>query len=794
MGRRPLWALVLLASACVRCELDAAAQLNDEGVRLRAGGDLAGALAAFEAVISSQGQTPAATRHAAHVNALSLLSAAHFGVWTANDVLAACRPLAAGSPAIAGMLAHVAREHAIWSVDADGNRRLFEQAVQASVDGGHSLPAAMDGLRPVLGHLTLPFDGIGPQFAATVGGCLDRNTSIVRIGHAVAPADAAKSTHAMRSRDRSPSSSPSGLHVAWVSSDFKTASVGYSLLEFFSGDATAARPTDTCVFTAAATSQQTATAMSPLSWQPLDAAPAAERRRRAATRSECEWQLLRAHCSHRSLGPDHSVHDRLACTCGAFLEYRRPPLACSTAGVGAAVSDQQLLRDLHQISSMTPGLTPDASTPSTHAWPSPSFHVAVDLNGKTLGQRPLLWQHIGQPRSPSSPPSRLAPLVVLYLGFAETMGRVSHDYVLLDHVTQPPETAVRVATADDGRANAALCALADLSQGAGPSSRGSGRHGCLLRKYSERLLYVPPSYHALALPPAACKPPPSDDAGAAGRPFDGLVGEECSVATPDGRHQKRAVVIGFLHAASKLNARALAAAINVVLRSGPCAVLVLLQPRRGADVALLVLREAAARGLPPHRIQLVGAGAAATDNRADTRSVLPLLDVFLDTLPYGAHSSAADALAYGVPVVTIAGEEWAGRVAAGFLHVLADDGSSSTTDGVRAAVLQALVTHSWTEFESVAVALARSPIARAAATALLRASACDGQRQQQPSIWQPASPLRQHVDAGLAAAYEARSLRVHGHHHQHQQEDGAGRGAWHHVVVPSTPSTLRDVR
>ena len=44
-----------------------------------------------------------------------------------------------------------------------------------------------------------------------------------------------------------------------------------------------------------------------------------------------------------------------------------------------------------------------------------------------------------------------------------------------------------------------------------------------------------------------------------------------------------------------------------------------------------------------------------------------LADLFLDTLPYNAHTTASDALWTGVPVVTCIGEAFAGRVAASLL-------------------------------------------------------------------------------------------------------------------------------
>ena len=43
---------------------------------------------------------------------------------------------------------------------------------------------------------------------------------------------------------------------------------------------------------------------------------------------------------------------------------------------------------------------------------------------------------------------------------------------------------------------------------------------------------------------------------------------------------------------------------------------------------------------------------------------LPLADLFLDTAPFGAHTTVNDALFMGVPVVTMAGRSFAGRASA----------------------------------------------------------------------------------------------------------------------------------
>ena len=71
-----------------------------------------------------------------------------------------------------------------------------------------------------------------------------------------------------------------------------------------------------------------------------------------------------------------------------------------------------------------------------------------------------------------------------------------------------------------------------------------------------------------------------------------------------------------------------------------------------------------------------------------------LADLFLDTLPYNAHTTAADALWAGLPLVTCAGNAFAGRAAASLLH---------------AVRLPELVTSRLEEYEALALRLARDP-------------------------------------------------------------------------------------
>ncbi len=97
-------------------------------------------------------------------------------------------------------------------------------------------------------------------------------------------------------------------------------------------------------------------------------------------------------------------------------------------------------------------------------------------------------------------------------------------------------------------------------------------------------------------------------------------------------------------------------------------------------------REAAARGIDPVRLVF----AAKTGAIEEHLGRLVLADLFLDTLPYNAHTTASDALWAGVPVLTCAGEAFASRVAASLLV---------------AAGLPGLVTSSLEEYEALALAL-----------------------------------------------------------------------------------------
>jgi predicted O-linked N-acetylglucosamine transferase (SPINDLY family) len=101
-------------------------------------------------------------------------------------------------------------------------------------------------------------------------------------------------------------------------------------------------------------------------------------------------------------------------------------------------------------------------------------------------------------------------------------------------------------------------------------------------------------------------------------------------------------------------------------------------------------REAERRGVSGERI--VSADRAP---HAEHLARQRLADLFLDTLPYNAHTTASDALWAGVPVLTCTGDAFAGRVAASLLNAIG---------------LPELVTPTLQAYEALAVDLAIHPV------------------------------------------------------------------------------------
>jgi protein O-GlcNAc transferase len=124
-----------------------------------------------------------------------------------------------------------------------------------------------------------------------------------------------------------------------------------------------------------------------------------------------------------------------------------------------------------------------------------------------------------------------------------------------------------------------------------------------------------------------------------------------------------------------------------LLREVPGSVLWLLADREGTQRNLL--REAAARGVEAGRLVFAGRMPYARH-----LGRLGLADLFLDTLPYNAGTTASDALRNGVPVLTCVGKLLVSRMAGSLLRTVG---------------LAELITTSLQEYERKALELALHP-------------------------------------------------------------------------------------
>ena len=100
-------------------------------------------------------------------------------------------------------------------------------------------------------------------------------------------------------------------------------------------------------------------------------------------------------------------------------------------------------------------------------------------------------------------------------------------------------------------------------------------------------------------------------------------------------------------------------------------------------------REAAARDVDPARL-IFAPRMPPAEHLARHRAA----GLFLDTLPYNAHTTAADALWAGLPVLTRRGASFAGRVATSLLDAIG---------------LGEMVTTTAADYERLAVELASDP-------------------------------------------------------------------------------------
>ena len=152
------------------------------------------------------------------------------------------------------------------------------------------------------------------------------------------------------------------------------------------------------------------------------------------------------------------------------------------------------------------------------------------------------------------------------------------------------------------------------------------------------------------------------------------------------------------------------------------------------DTAAAVARlKAAAEGHGVSSSRLVFAPRVPLDQHLARHR---LADLFLDTFPVNAHTTASDALWAGLPLITLQGETFTSRVASSVLA---------------AAGLSELVVRNWPDYEALALKLARDPQALARLKAHLESN-----RLTAPLF--DTDRLRRHIESAYATMYE-RCLR-----------------------------------
>ena len=182
--------------------------------------------------------------------------------------------------------------------------------------------------------------------------------------------------------------------------------------------------------------------------------------------------------------------------------------------------------------------------------------------------------------------------------------------------------------------------------------------------YSEQLIHLPACYLPADNTRAIARPPSRTEVG----------------LPPDG------FVFCAFHAAYKITPEMFSVWMRL-LREIEGSVLWMQENANATDN---LKREAARHGVAPER--LVFASFAALPEEHLGR--LALADLFLDTSPYNAHATAVDSLWAGVPVLTLRGQGFAGRVGASLAHAIEMPG---------------MIAGNVAGYEAMAIQLARDP-------------------------------------------------------------------------------------
>jgi len=273
------------------------------------------------------------------------------------------------------------------------------------------------------------------------------------------------------------------------------------------------------------------------------------------------------------------------------------------------------------------------------------FHDFAALNGEDIAQRLKdmeidiaidLAGHTGMSRFQIFA-HRFAPVQVEWLGYPGTTGADFMDYLIADKTVAPDEDQPF---------------------------------------FSEKLIHLPHTYFPADPDRVIAATPSRAEAGLPELPSDSIGNGFVFCCTNNSWKITRPVFAVWMRLLGQVPGSVL------LLKAAP------------ADVRANLEREAASHGIGAERLVWAG-DIPLPEHLARYRAA----DLFLDTLPYNAHATAADALWAGLPVLTAMGEAFAGRVAASLLHAIG---------------MPELVTNNLAEYEALALALARDPARLAA--------------------------------------------------------------------------------
>ncbi len=230
-------------------------------------------------------------------------------------------------------------------------------------------------------------------------------------------------------------------------------------------------------------------------------------------------------------------------------------------------------------------------------------------------------------------------------------------------------------------------------------------------------------------------------------------------------------VVGMFNAINKVHGQVWAAWMRI-LKAVPNSVLWILDP--GPVARENIAKATRAHGVSPRRII-----AAPAMKQEAHLARLQCCDLMLDPWPYGGHTSTSDALFAGVPVVALAGTNFAGRVSGGLL---------------KAAGMEVLVQPDVNAYVKLAVRLLRDPLELDRINGFVR------ERAPKSDVFNAKSKARQ-LEAAYRTAFE-RALKGLAPVHINLQRDrpavppaGHSPGAALPVAVPSaTVPAKRDAK